>query len=107
MLFDDVGEPLGAENGAVLPTGASKLDGKVCEVPFEVFVDALCDDGFGVGEKLSDSGVVLQELYDGLVFACVVFVFWVATWVGKGSTVENVPTAVSRVVGWQTLFVTE
>ena len=101
------GELLGAVDGAVLAAGAPKADGEMCEVAFEVFVDALRDYGEGVVEEDGDRLFVAQEFYDGGVLACVGFVFGVAAGIGEGAAVEDVSAAVARRVVGEPLLVAE
>ena len=94
------GELFGAVDGAVLAAGASEADGEVGEVAFEVFVDALADDGEGVVEEDGDGLFVAQELDDWGVLACIGLVFGVAARVGESAAVEDMSAAIARrVVG--------
>lgn len=117
MFYDDfdvgvaraegLGELFGAVDGAVLAAGAPEADREMCEVAFEVFVDALRDYGEGVVEEDGDRLFVAQELDDWGVLACVGFVFRVAAGIWERAAVEDMSAAVARRVVGEALLVGE
>ena len=100
-------ELLGAVDGAVLAAGAAEEDLEGGEMAFEVFLDALIDEGKSVEEETVDGGLVLEELDDGAVFACIGLVLRIATGVGQCAAIEDESAAVAGGVRWEAVFVTE
>ena len=101
------GEALGAVDGAVLAAGAAEGDLEGGEVAFEVFLDALSDDGLDVVEKLIDGRFFLQEFDNRAVLASVGLVLGEASRVGKGAAVEDESAAVAGGVGGEAFFEAE
>ena len=106
-----VGEPFGELFGAIdramLAASAAKGDLQGGKVAFEVFFDALCDELFGMGEELVDSGFAGEELDYRTVLACVGLILWVAAGVGKRTAVEYESAAVAGGVGREPVFIAE
>ncbi len=106
-----VGKPtselLGTIDGAMLASGATEKDLEGGEVTLEVFLDALSHESFGMEEKLVDSGLFLEEFYDGAVLTGIGLVFRIATGVGQGTAVEEESTAVAGGVGGEAELVAE
>ena len=101
------GKLLGAIDGAVLAAGAAEGDLEGGETALGVFVDALCDKGFGVVEEAVDGGFALEELDHGAVAACDGLVLGIAARVGEGAAVEDESAAVAGGVDGEALFVAE
>ena len=96
-----------AEDGTVLPAGASESDAEVCEVTFIVFFNALLHNSLYMFEEFVDSGLALHELNYWTIFARVAFVLWIAAGIGQRSTIEDVTAAIATIVGGKPLLIAE
>lgn len=103
-LADPVGDALGEVYGTVLPASAAKRDHQMAEMPLQIVVNALSDNGFYVIEK--HLGLRLGfEIFDHFpITTCFGFELWLAPWIGQCPAIEYETAAVAAEIVGVTLF---
>ena len=98
FLVEVLGEVLSTIDGAVLTTRATEGEHQVGEAALEVTLDVVVGQTINAVKEGEDLAVVLEELDDGSLQAVELLVRFVATGIMRGTTVEDVASAVAAAV---------
>ena len=91
-------------NGAMLASGAAKIDCKTCEMALQILLNRLSHKVFSIVKKTRNRLFLFEEINYRLVLTRISTILLIAARIGQGSAVEHKSAPIStRVVGYSTL----
>ena len=102
LLLQVFGEGVGGVYGAVLASGATKVDAEVHEAALDVVFHRGIHNAEYVVQVFVHGAVLLEEIDDRFVAASQFFVRFIAAWVVHEATIKYKTTTVATGIFWNT-----